>query len=204
MYTLPEALVLPENRVGAETRALAEHAAGEPAVRVPAALIVPPDFEEDFYRSNNLPAQLAELFRGIRPSRIDEDALEPLCERAQTLLRGCALLDDSVQHFYRALNRAGLGSGPLHLRRPGTRHAEVAQVRPPGAEALFALKRLWAHDWSFGSVLARLDEEGGVGLEARPTVLLRGEPGQPDAALAAQLGVRRAWVSAHGLVGLTR
>lgn len=197
MYTLLEAQSLPERLVGAETRLMGAHAS-----RVPAAFVIPPVFEEGFYRQNNLPAQLSLLFAPIRPQRIDEDALEARCGQAQALLRGCALLDDSVQQFYRALHNAGLDSGPVHLRRPGTRLTEQAQARPPGAEVLFALKRLWAHDWSFPAVLSRLDEEGTVALEAAPTLVLRGEPGQPDAALSAELGVTSAWVNAQGLVGL--
>ncbi|WP_425147960.1 hypothetical protein [Deinococcus sp.] len=197
MYTLLEAQSLPERLVGAETRLLGAYAS-----RVPAAFVIPPGYQEDFYRHNNLPAQLSALFASIRPQRIDEDALETLCVQAQGLLRGCALLDDSVQQLQRALHQSGLESGTVHLRRPGARVCELAQTRPPGAEVLFALKRLWAADWGFGAVLSRLDDEGSVALEAAPVLVLRGEPGQPDAGLAAEIGVSGAWVNAQGLVGL--
>ena len=204
MYTLPEAVSLPERLVGAETQRLGQH----PDL-VPAAFVVPPGFEEGFYRHNNLPFQLSAVFAPIRPQRIDEDALEPLCLRAGALILGSALLDDQVQQFYRALHNAGLESGLLHLRRPGalavpnqSTQLESAHARAPGTEALHALKRLWASDWQFAAVLARLDKAGSVALEARPVLVLRGEAGQPDAQMALRLNVRAAWVNAHGLVGL--
>lgn len=197
MYTLAEALTLSELTVGAETRLLAGH-----ADLVPAAFVLPPGFEEGFYRNNNLPAQLSALFAPMRPQRIDEDVLEPLCLRAAALLRGSALLDDQVQQVYRALQHTGLDRGTVHLRRPGERGAQPAQARPPGSEVLQALKRLWAADWQFGAVLGRLDDTGSVALEARPALVLRGEAGRHAAGLAARLGVRSAWSNDDGLVGL--
>ncbi|WP_424949713.1 hypothetical protein [Deinococcus sp.] len=197
MYTLIEAQSLPEGLVGAETRRL-----GRYADLLPAAFVIPSSFEEGFYRHNNLPAQLAALFAAVRPERIDEDALEPLCLRAGALILGSALLDDAVQGFYRALHQAELDSGPVHLRRPGERRVERAQARSPGAEVLHALKRLWADDWSFGAVLERLDVTRSVALEARAVLVLRGGAGQPDAELAARLKVEQAWVNPDGLVGL--
>ncbi len=206
MYTLSEAVSLPEHLVGAEVQRLGQH-----TDLVPAAFVIPPSFEEGFYRHNNLPFQLSAVFAPIRPQRIDEDTLEPLCLRARALILGSALLDDQVQQFYRALHNAGLESGPLHLRRPGIlalatsgqpAQVETAHARAPGTEALHALKRLWASDWQFGAVLARLDTAGSVALEARPVLVLCGEAGQPDAQMADRLKVERAWVNAHGLVGL--
>ncbi|GGJ60262.1 hypothetical protein [Deinococcus aquiradiocola] len=198
MYTLPETQALPAALVGTESQLLARHA----DLAAP-AFVIPSTFEEAFYRHNNLPAQLAALFARIQPARIDEDALEPLCGQARALLLGAALLDDSVQTLYRALRNAGLDQGPLHLRRPGHAATQAALARPPGTEVLHALKRLWADDWSFGAVLARLDDTGTVGLDASPALVLRGPPGQADAALALQLGCRAALRNAYGLTGLT-
>jgi hypothetical protein len=197
MYTLPEAQGLPEQLVGAESRWL-----GRCADLIPAAFVIPSRFEEGFYRHNNLPSQLSALFRGVRPQRIDEDALEPLCVQAVTLILGSALLDDQVQQLYIALRNAELASGPVHLRRPGVRPVQLAQARAPGAEVLHALKRLWADDWTFGAVLERLDTAGSVALEAAPVLVIRGDAGQPDAEMATRLKATRAWVNAEGLVGL--
>ncbi|GGM03763.1 hypothetical protein [Deinococcus aerophilus] len=167
-----------------------------------AGVLVPPDFEEAFYRGGNLPEQLGRLFAAINPARIDEDALEPLAVRAGALIRTTYLMDDAVQAFYRALDRAGLDRGEVHVRRPGTQTAEAAHVTPPGTAALQAVKRVWAADWTFGAVLDRLDTTAGVGLEARATLILPGPPGRPDPEQAARLGVGTALVNPAGLVGL--
>lgn len=194
MFTIAQAASRPAGEVGAETGRLAAHGV--------AGLVIPPDFEEAFYRHGNLPEQLRRLFAGINPARIDEDLLEDRAARAQELIRTTYLLDDAVQAFYRALGAAGLEAGELHARRPGTLPAQSAQVTPPGTAALHAVKRLWAQDWAFAAVLARLDGAGSVGLEARPTLLLAGPPGVPDAERAAVLGADVALVGPLGLTGL--
>lgn len=200
MYTLTEAVKLPQAEVGAETQALGLHAA-----LLGRAFVIGAAFEEAYYRGANLPETLGRLFAPVRPDRIDEDALEPLCLQAQALVRTSALLDDHVQHLYRALKNSGLDSGELHLRRPdpaaGQRRSEAATLRPPGTAALHALKRLWASDWALDDVIARLDQGGSVGLEARPTLVFGGAPGQPDPVMTAALG-QPAWSSAGRLVGL--
>ncbi len=197
MYTIQEAAQLSASVVGLETHRLALHAA-----RVPPAFVLAPAYEEGFYRTTNLPEQLGRLFAGVNPARIDEDDLERRCGHAQVLVRGSSLLDDSVQLFYRALANATLAQGELHVRRPDTPLSEVAVSHPPGSEALHALKRLWVRDWRFEAVLARLDDSGSVALEARPTLIIAGPPGQPDPARAEQLGVPQASTNALGLVGL--
>lgn len=195
MHTFVAAAALNPVRVGLEVGRLAG------AANLAPGLVLDADFEETFYRTGNLPEQLGLLFAPINPRRVDEDALEVLCARAQALLRGTALLDDAVQQFYRGLENAGVLGGPVHLRRDGLNLSETATATPPGTPALFALKKLWARDWGFGSVLARLDDQGGVALEARPVLLFAGEPGRPDPALAAQLGWPRALVNGRGVVG---
>ncbi|GHF44902.1 hypothetical protein HNQ07_002193 [Deinococcus metalli] len=194
MFTIAEAAARSAAETGPETQRLA--ARGVPGV------VVPPAFEEAFYRDGNLPEQLRRVFAAVNPARIDEDALEPLVARAQALIRTTYLLDDAVQVFYRALAAAGLDRGELHVRRPGTLSAESALVIPPGTTALHAVKRLWAQDWAFDAVLSRLDDTGSVALEARPTLIIPGPPGWPDAERAAVLGVEVALVSPLGLVGL--
>lgn len=199
MFTFAQAAHLSPGTAGAETGRLAAHGVS--------GLVLPPEFEEAFYRHGNLPEQLRRLFAGVNPARIDEDMLDDRATRAVALMSTSYLMDDAVQAFYRALADAGLTQGELHARRPGTRHAEPARVVPPGTAALQAVKRLWARDWAFGAVLTRLDDTGSVALEARPTLLLAGPPGTPDAARARALGVATAWVDAAlfnplGLVGL--
>lgn len=135
-------------------------------------VIVPPAFEEAFYRGGNLPEQLRRLFSPIRPARIDEDALEPLAAQAQALIRTTCLMDDAVQAFYRTLARADLpAGGVLRARRSGETHGEDAVFLTPGTAALQAMKRVWAQDWTFDAVLGRLDSAGSVALEARSTLL---------------------------------
>lgn len=197
MLTLSEAARLPASQVGAETHRLA----AQPG-RVPAAMLVPAAFEEAFYRDANLPEQLSRLLSPLNPARLDEDLLETLAPRAAALILTSYLGDDAVQRFYRALGNAGLSTGDLHLRRPGGRETEAATVTPPGTAALHALKRLWARDWTFDALLARLDEAGSIALEARPTLLFAGPPGLPDAVRAAELAVSAALVNREGLVGL--
>ncbi|EYB68665.1 hypothetical protein DEIPH_ctg018orf0060 [Deinococcus phoenicis] len=197
MLTLAEAARFPGTQVGAEIRRLAAH-----PDRVPAAMLVPAAFEETFYRTANLPEQLARLLAPVNPARLDEDLLERLAAQAQALIRTSSLLDDGVQVFYRALGNAGLSAGEVHARRPGGRGVEAARVTPPGTAALHAVKRLWAHDWTFEALLSRLDDTGSIALEARPTLLLAGPPGVPDAGLAAELGTETALVNPLGLVGL--
>lgn len=194
MLTIAEAAQHPAHKVGAETHRLAAH--GVTGMLIPAA------FEEAYYRHANLPEQLARLFRPVNPARVDEDLLEPLTDQAQNLIRMSFLVDDAVQVFYRALGNAGLANGEVHTRRPGDRRAQTARVTPPGTAALHAVKRLWAHDWTFEAVLGRLDLTGSVALEAQPTLLLGGPPGLPDPACAAALGVEVALVGPGGLVGL--
>ena len=167
MLTLSEAARRPVTEVGAQTHRLAAQGAS--------GMLVPAAFEEAYYLGVNLPEQLARLFAPVNPQRIDEDLLDGLCGQAQALVRGHALADDAVQLFYRALKNAGLDSGALDIQRPDEPRREAAQVRPPGTAALHALKRLWAQDWTLEAVLARLDETGGIGVDARPTLLLRPE-----------------------------
>lgn len=195
MLTFAEALDRPAAEVGAETHRLAEHF-------VP-GMLIPASFEEAYYRNYNLPEQLRLLFRGVNPYRVNEDELEELCQQAQALVRTSVLVDDAVQVLYRALGNAALNTGDVHARRPGELVTETAlRVTPPGTAVLHAIKRLWAHDWSFDEVLRRIDDTGGVGLDARPTLLLAGPAGVQDDTQARALGVGAALVNSTGLVGL--
>ena len=196
MHTFVEAAHLNPERVGEEARRLARA-----ADQLAPGFVLNAEFEENFYRMNNLPEQLRTLFAPINPRRIDEDALEVLCAKAEQLVRSSYLLDDEVQLFYRALAAAQLIGSDVHLRRDGATTSITVTATLPGADVLIALKKLWAHDWTFDAVLERLDTHASVGLEARPVLIFAGAPGRPDARTAQELGWPRALVNARGLVG---
>ncbi len=148
--------------VGSEAKTLAP--------RDPRGFVFTSQAEEQFYLSNNLPERLRDLFKNINPRRLDEDLLEELCGRAQKLVLDAALLEDFISMSYTAFKNVGF-TGSLVLRRPSgvSQHLETASNR---REMLLALKRLWAHDWAFGSVLKRLDSNGGIGLDASAVYVL--------------------------------
>lgn len=198
MYTFAEAARLSVSLVGSEAARLAAH-----QDLLAPGFVIDRLFEEDFYTGNNLPEQLRHLFSPINPRRVDEDALEPLCDKAQGLVRASYLLDDAVQKFYRAVRNADVLGGTVHVRRDGEATGETATAFAPGTEALVALKKLWANDWTFDAVLTRLDDTGSVGLEARPVLVFAGGYGRANAEWASRLGVRRALLNERGVVGLT-
>ncbi len=139
--------------------------------------ILPEATEEQFYRLNNLPAQLSALFAGLDLVDPDEDDLEELAPEAQRLIRAHYLLDEVVDGFY-----AGLEGLPqsLRVRRLNTDDT-VSTGRPVrrGRPALLALKELWAEDWAFEPLWARVVHTGSVALSARPLIL--GAAGYADA-----------------------
>jgi hypothetical protein len=155
-----EALALPEGMVGLEARTLAG--------KNPRGFVFTSLAEEQFYLSNNLPEQLRDLFKPLNPRRLDEDLLDSLCAKAQKLVTDAIMLEDFVSQAYTAFKNVGLEAA-FHLRRPGGKHLEPASTR---REMLLALKRTWAFDWGFESVLERLDATGGVGLDARAVYVL--------------------------------
>lgn len=127
------------------------------------------DIEEQFYRLNNLPAQLNALFTGLDLTDPDEDDLEELAPLAQSLIRAHYLLDEVVDTFY-----AGLDGLPqdLRLRRLNEPGAFVSgRVGRRGRPALLALKELWSEDWAFGPLWERVEREVSVALSARPLLI---------------------------------
>ncbi|NJK43015.1 MAG: hypothetical protein HC933_00970 [Pleurocapsa sp. SU_196_0] len=160
LCSFTEALTLPEGMVGLEVRSL--------AARNPCGFVFTSLAEEQFYLSNNLPEQLRDLFKPLNPRRLDEDLLETLCVKAQKLVLDSILLEDFVSQAYTAFSNVKL-RGVFHLRRPSSARLEPASNR---REMLLALKRTWAFDWGFSSVLERLDLAGSVGLDARAVYVL--------------------------------
>ena len=129
-----------------------------PIVVVPAAL------EEHFYRLNNLPAQLAVIFKNLDLADPDEDDIEDMAPQARALLKKHYLLDEVIDVFYREIEAL---PRKVQVRRMAADGYTATRGRP----ALMKLKQLWTDDWSFDAVLDRLDAKQTFGLEARPILL---------------------------------
>ncbi len=131
--------------------------------------VVPAEVEETFYRTNNLPTQLSALFSGLDLSDPDEDDIEELAPEAQDLLKAHFLLDETIDLFYE-----GLSSLPsrVRVRRPDSANAqEPGRTATRGRPALIALKNTWVDDWSFESLMKRLEKNHSVALQARPVII---------------------------------
>lgn len=133
-------------------------------ITVAPIIIVPPIVEEQFYRLNNLPAQLAELFASVDPKDPDEDDVEDAAPEALTLLKSHYLLDETIDLFYSVL--AGQ-PGRVQVRRCGSSGYSATRGRP----ALMKVKQLWTDDWTFKAVMARLTATQLLGLEAHPVLI---------------------------------
>jgi hypothetical protein len=143
--------------------------------------------EEQFYLSNNLPEQLRDIFKAFNPRRLDEDALEIACERAQKMVRESYLLEDFVAQSYTALKNVGI-EGTLHVRREfPTIQLGKLETGQDRRGALLALKRVWAQDWAFDAVLERLDASGQIGVDARPSLIFAGPGGAIDSERSGQV-----------------
>ena len=189
MFTFEEARNQPLERVGAEAQKL-----GEFGAQVGRGFVLEKGFEEEFYSSNNLPERIRILFKDINARRIDEDALERACDGATLLLREASLMDNAVQKILLAVKNSNLLEQTVLVRRElvalTSPALEACVPRGAGNEVLFALKKLWAQDWTFDATLERLDGTGTYALEARPTLLLVGAKPEWNPARAAQLGVK--------------
>ena len=126
--------------------------------------VVSPAIEEHFYRLNNLPGQLANVFAQVDPSDPDEDDIEELAPKARRLLKMHYLLDEVIDLFYEAIRDLGAS---LRVRRPGQAGYECSQGRP----ALMALRNLWLDDWSYDAIMQRLKQSQTIGLEPRPVLI---------------------------------
>lgn len=135
--------------------------------------VLPPQLEEQFYRLNNLPRQLAALFKELDPRDPDEDIVEEVEEQALALVARHYLLDETIDAIYEVYDRLG---GNVVLRRPGVsegRHATHQRA------CLLALKDLFKDDWSAQAVLTRLAVDASLAIDARP-ILLHVSGGQHD------------------------
>ena len=137
----------------------------ENGFRLAPIVVVPAALEEHFYRLNNLPAQLAVIFKDVDLGDPDEDDVEDAVPAAQALLKKHYLLDEVIDVFYGAIRTL---PSKLELRRADAKESYSATR---GRPALMKLKQLWTDDWTFEAVLARLESQQTFGLEARPVVI---------------------------------
>jgi hypothetical protein len=169
-------------------------------IAVAPLLVVPASLEEYFYRLNNLPTQLSTVFAKVNLKNPDEDDVEDAIPRAQALFKRHYLLDEVIDMFYE-----GLEFLPEHVivRRASSEGKTVLKGRP----ALMALKEVWMDDWSFETVLERIERTKTIGLEARPTLISAESMGKADSSLLNQvknvLG-QTVEVEISGLLGITR
>ncbi len=126
---------------------------------------IPAGLEEQFYRLNNLPAQLASEFQGLDPSDPDEDIVEEAEEAAFALISQHYLLDETVDAIYEALE--ALPSGVV-VRRAGSATGRRVSHR---RAALLAVKHLFQDDWGVDAVMDRLALTGSLAIDARPVLI---------------------------------
>lgn len=161
-----------------ELAALAElHRAG---LAVAAIIRVPKEAQELFYRHGNLVSRLSQLFRGVDPLDPDEDDLEELAPGAMGLITGSYLLDETVDTFYDSVSWL---PPARRIRRPDSAGIEATGDRA----SLLALKRVWAEDWSFASLSARLASERSFRLEAGPVLVHAADEPAADRRLLGQV-----------------
>jgi hypothetical protein len=193
LCSFPESIHLSSRLVGPEAQQLGRL---EPSVVAPGFVWLT-HCEEQFYLSNNLPEQLRTVFKPFNPRRLDEDALEVACDRAQKLVRESYLLEDFVAQSYTALKNVGI-EGTLHVRREyclweyprrefSGDQSNQLETGQDHRGALLALKRVWGQDWAFEAVLERLDASGQIGVDARPSLIFAGPGGAMDAERSSQV-----------------
>jgi hypothetical protein len=169
-------------------------------ITVAPLLVVPAGLEEYFYRLNNLPAQLSTAFAKVNLKNPDEDDVEDAVPQARALFKRHYLLDEVIDMFYEQLEFL---PERVTVRRAGHEGKTVTKGRP----ALMALKEVWMDDWSFETVLERIERTRTIGLEARPTLIGAESTGQASSNLSNQvknvLG-QDVEIEVNGQLGITR
>ena len=131
--------------------------------------IVPPAAEARFYKLNNLPAQLRDLFAQVDPNDPDEDDIEELSPEAQKLIGSHYLLDEFIDIFYDGISTL---PGQVRVRHPhGTGYDPDGQTATRGRPALIALKRLWADAWEFEVLMDRLEHHHTTTPDPQPVII---------------------------------
>ncbi|HKI58904.1 MAG TPA: hypothetical protein VKA00_06810 [Trueperaceae bacterium] len=176
---------LPPEVTGEDREIAALAALARAELPVASVVVVPAAVEERFYRLNNLPHRLNEVFATVDPRDPDEDDVEEAAPAAEALIARHYLLDEFIDDFYAATRPL---PSMLRVRRPEQEGEPAAR----GRESLLALKRAYQRDWSFDAVWGRLEGRGAIALEARPVLLHGADDGDAPASLveraAAALG----------------
>lgn len=133
--------------------------------------IISPEVETTFYKLNNLPEQLSQLFQQVDLQYPDEDDIEEIAPQAQALLQQSFLLDEVIDAFYACLEHA---PNWLCLRYPHPYSLDVADVAHKvlrGRPSLMRLKALWRARWSYEALWARLEQQQNIALQSYPILM---------------------------------
>ena len=203
MVTSPRTLVRLAETPQLEPELSALQRLGDAGLTLAPLRVVPAEVEEAFYRTNNLPTQLNNLFRGLDLSNPDEDDIEELAPEAQGLLKAHFLLDEAIDLFY-----GGLSPLPsrVRVRRPSADpKGKPGRSATRGRPALIALKNTWVDDWSFESLMTRLEKSHSIALQARPVIITASglEPTPDLTERAAEILGRQATVLSEPERGIT-
>lgn len=133
--------------------------------------IISPEVETNFYKLNNLPEQLSQLFQQVDLQHPDEDDIEEIAPQAQALLQQSYLLDEVIDAFYASLEHAPEW---LCLRYPYPYSLDIADVEHKvlrGRPSLMRLKALWRARWSYEALWARLEQQHSIALQSYPILM---------------------------------
>lgn len=133
--------------------------------------IISPEVETNFYKLNNLPEQLSQLFQQVDLQYPDEDDIEEIAPQAQALLQQSYLLDEVIDAFYASLEHAPEW---LCLRYPYPYSLDIADVEHKvlrGRPSLMRLKALWRARWSYEALWARLEQQHSIALQSYPILM---------------------------------
>lgn len=133
--------------------------------------IISPEVETNFYKLNNLPEQLSQLFQQVDLQYPDEDDIEEIAPQAQALLQQSYLLDEVIDAFYASLEHAPEW---LCLRYPYPYSLDIADVEHKvlrGRPSLMRLKALWRARWSYEALWARLEQRQSIALQSYPILM---------------------------------
>lgn len=136
--------------------------------------IIDPEVETNFYKLNNLPEQLSQLFQRVDVQHPDEDDIEEIAPQAQALLQQSYLLDEVIDAFYASLEHAPdwlcLRYPYPHCPNGNTVDAIMPKVLR-GRPSLMRLKALWRARWGYDALWARLEQQQSIALQSYPILM---------------------------------